>query len=555
VPAELIALKCLETAVAVGFGCCGLARKETDLGTVSGAILAGTGLLGAWRQAQARSGLNSEALIQKLRKELAGQFAWESIGEQEAADFADADLMIRNNLADCIPPMDELAGLITASEELYPRSGALLIVDRLAQRTGSALFSTDGLCRAFALAVTEAALRAAMADDHYSSELRTHMIAALGDALKQLSDKVERGFAEARAQHGQLLDSIPDLALRREIMALVGSQPDASALAIAADVERFARDYRMLLDELAGFKSRDNELQDRVQRAKAALDQGDLAAARHLFDMAVTIARERALAPVRDLAQVLDQQARAAMLASDWQAAAASWQQAIGLLGPLDVDSAESLAWDAASALRAIAERHGDPRAATAAIAHWEALVAKADARGETERAARLQNNLGVALATQGARSGGEAGLTLLARAVSAYEAALRVRTETDMPADWAATQNNLGNALATQGARSGGEAGLTLLARAVSAHEAALRVRTETDMPADWAMTCANLGFAREAAADLDARNARDWLERAAQDLGDALRVHTAEAMPYYHEHTAAALARVRAKIAALGA
>ena len=60
-----------------------------------------------------------------------------------------------------------------------------------------------------------------------------------------------------------------------------------------------------------------------------------------------------------------------------------------------------------------------------------------------------------------------------LRRAIACYEAALRVYTEADYPADWARTQNNLGNAYRNfpSGDRS------EHLRRAIACYEAALRV------------------------------------------------------------------------------
>lgn len=110
---------------------------------------------------------------------------------------------------------------------------------------------------------------------------------------------------------------------------------------------------------------------------------------------------------------------------------------------------------------------------------------------------ATTQNNLGTALRRQGSRSSGDRGIKLLDEAVTAYRAALQVYTKEDMPADWAMTQNNLGAALVEQGARSDGEDGLTLLDDAVKAYRAALEVRTQMDVPVNWAATQDNLGIA----------------------------------------------------------
>jgi len=82
---------------------------------------------------------------------------------------------------------------------------------------------------------------------------------------------------------------------------------------------------------------------------------------------------------------------------------------------------------------------------------------------------------------------------------VTAFRAALEVRTRKAMPADWAAIQNNLGAALQTLGEREGNS---TRLKEAVAACRASLEVRTRQAMPADWAATQNNLGTALQAQA-----------------------------------------------------
>ncbi len=81
------------------------------------------------------------------------------------------------------------------------------------------------------------------------------------------------------------------------------------------------------------------------------------------------------------------------------------------------------------------------------------------------------QNNLGSALTSLGEREEGTAGLE---DAVSAYRAALEVRSREALPRDWAMTQNNLGTALLSLGEREAGTAGLEA---AVSAYRGALEV------------------------------------------------------------------------------
>ena len=82
---------------------------------------------------------------------------------------------------------------------------------------------------------------------------------------------------------------------------------------------------------------------------------------------------------------------------------------------------------------------------------------------------------------------------------MAAYLAALEVYTRAAHPVRWAITQNNLGNALADQGALTEGPAGAALLAGAAAAYRAALEVHTRAARPVDWAMTQENLGLVFE--------------------------------------------------------
>ncbi len=166
---------------------------------------------------------------------------------------------------------------------------------------------------------------------------------------------------------------------------------------------------------------------------------------------------------------------------------------------------------------------------------------------------AGTQNNLGAAKRAQGARLGGAAGAALLGEAVAAYGAALRVRTEAAHPVDWAGTQNNLGAALAAQGERLGGAAGAALLGEAAAAFRAVLRVRTEAAHPVDWAGTMENLGNARVALADNPGcADPQAALAEAAACFEAALRVFDPVHTAFNHAKASAALARVRAKLAA---
>jgi hypothetical protein len=131
------------------------------------------------------------------------------------------------------------------------------------------------------------------------------------------------------------------------------------------------------------------------------------------------------------------------------------------------------------------------PRASTlnAAIAHHDAALRVYTETDFPADWAMTQNNLGAAYRNLPTGDRGEN----LRRAIDCYESALRVRTESDFPADWAGTQNNLGIAYSDLPTGDRGEN----LRRAIDCYDAALRVHTESDFPADWATTQFNFGVA----------------------------------------------------------
>ncbi len=135
---------------------------------------------------------------------------------------------------------------------------------------------------------------------------------------------------------------------------------------------------------------------------------------------------------------------------------------------------------------------------------------------------AATQNNLGIAYADLPTGDRGEN----LRKAIESYQAALRVCTENDYLAEWAATQNNLGNAYRKLPTGDRGEN----LRRAIEYYQAALRVYTENDYPADWAGTQNNLG---NAYADLPTGDRGENLRKAIECCEAALRIHTENDYP----------------------
>ena len=147
------------------------------------------------------------------------------------------------------------------------------------------------------------------------------------------------------------------------------------------------------------------------------------------------------------------------------------------------------------------------------------------------------QNNLANTLATQGSRTEGAKGTALLGEAVTAYRAALEVRTRADHPLDWATTQNNLANALSNQGSRTEGAKGAALLAEAVTTYSAALEVRTRTDHPLDWATTQENIAIAQLAIAGHDScTDPQAALLAARAAVDKALTIYDPDHMSYDH-------------------
>lgn len=111
-------------------------------------------------------------------------------------------------------------------------------------------------------------------------------------------------------------------------------------------------------------------------------------------------------------------------------------------------------------------------------------------------------------------------------RSIDCYKAALRIFTETDFPSIWAMTESNLGNAYCNLPT---GDRGVSLR-RAIDCYEAALRVRTESVFPVEWAATLNNLGIAYHR---LPMGDRGENVRRAIDCFETALRVYTESDYP----------------------
>ncbi|RQH04289.1 CHAT domain-containing protein [Okeania hirsuta] len=110
--------------------------------------------------------------------------------------------------------------------------------------------------------------------------------------------------------------------------------------------------------------------------------------------------------------------------------------------------------------------------------------------------------------------------------AITCYQAALRVFTESTYPKKWAKTQNNLGSAYSSR--IKGNKA--DNIESAIAYYQAALRVRTKSAYPQDWAITQNSLGTAYSSRIK---GNTADNIESAIKCYQNALRVFTKSDYP----------------------
>jgi tetratricopeptide (TPR) repeat protein len=241
---------------------------------------------------------------------------------------------------------------------------------------------------------------------------------------------------------------------------------------------------------------------DRLILEEGALDEAGQTLGRAKDDL---VDRRRELAAEEK--RIVEKQITVASLRNDPEAAASHYVELIALDAdrPASVDEIQARALalvgprprtTSATPSRNLGTRAGDTDALQDAVTAYRAALEVRTREASPMDWATTQNNLGNALADLGARAGDT---DALQDAVTAYRAALEVYTREASPMDWAMTQNNLGTALQTLGARAGDT---DALQDAVTAYRAALEVRTREASPMDWAMTQNNLGNALQTSA-----------------------------------------------------
>ena len=542
-----LTLNCIEplTAICIGVGACALA--PFDAGLTAGAVIGGAGLFVRIREGLRKPGLDEPDIFRRLQKEVLRDWDhWQNTQERrDAVTLADAAMT--RWLPTVMMTREELAATATESgrdDERYPVIAARKIADRLGDHDPEFVAPAPGepepLARQFACEVIERALRAAKNDRDYATFLTLDIAIELGRAiaetftqLKSVEQKMEAGFAAVLARLDSGTD-VPLKAIREQIGRFIELDENASLDAIIARIDRFIPDYRALSRRIEALDAKDNRLKGAQQAAAKALDEGDLEAARRYLAEAAEVKQDRAAEYVQEAAAQFGELAAADLLALDWQAADGNWGRAEAMLAPFDRAGADATVWQATKKLLDHGEIFGARGALDAAIARARAMQARLRDGTDATAFGAWSNWLGNALRTQGARTGGAAGLALLADAVTAYRDALSVYTKAAMPADWAMTQNNLGTALSTQGERTGGAEGLTLLADAVTAYRDALTFYTKAAMPAQWATTQNNLGNALRTQGERTGGEAGlALLADAVTAYRDALTVRTKAALP----------------------
>ncbi len=423
--------------------------------------------------------LNFETLVSSMR--MVALCAADRFDVDQAARDAltEADAAMADHLVSCLPTREELAAFARKPDFVTA------VVDHVAEKLAAhdprfaegALSMAGFDARSFAAAVVQDVITAALANNDYRQSLMTYLQIETLQGVARLEDGMAEILEFVRTQKAGA--SLTDQALRGAIARFIAFQPDASDADVLNAVETFEREYRALLGQVSHITVNDNHIQSLKVAAEEALEAGDIATARIRYREAAKAADDKASEPVRNAANLKSAEASTAVTMLDWQAADAAWEEAAAKLTPFDLTAGEAIVWEAGDRLKQFGETFGQTPALVASERRWRALEIAAVVRGDNERVATMQVWLGTVLSTQGARTGGDAGLALLGEAVDAYRAALTVYTQAAMPADWATTQNNLGIVLWTQGERTGVDAGLALLSDAVYAYRAALTIWT----------------------------------------------------------------------------
>ncbi|MEO0913808.1 MAG: helix-turn-helix transcriptional regulator, partial [Pseudomonadota bacterium] len=228
-------------------------------------------------------------------------------------------------------------------------------------------------------------------------------------------------------------------ALPPDLLKYLASQfdqdhPKGSEAELAGFLEEKAKDYREMRARLDALQATDIRLDNVMPRVKGALEAGRFDLADELLAEAEELhLQERALEPVRQQAAFRVERGNAALLKGDVEQAAERFREGAEILGPFAAEEAGGVANDGGDGLWQYALRFGGEGLVLAVALHEKAQLywPRADL---PEKWGWAENAKGNALRDQGTRIGGADGAARLGEAVSAYRAALEVRTREAMP-------------------------------------------------------------------------------------------------------------------------
>ncbi|MEQ1901414.1 MAG: caspase family protein [Devosia sp.] len=340
-----------------------------------------------------------------------------------------------------------------------------------------------------------------------------------------------RRYVEAVAQSEDVpLDALYGML---KMLGVDASDPGQIEQKLAEGADRL----KVLIAETATIDSSDDEILRLSEFAARAEAEGAISVALEFRNRASARAAELSAAldttqkriddRRRELAATFASNGATAIVAFDFEQAAARYRQAYDEVSRVDLPLALRYQRAEADALQSLGEFKGDNDALDRAIAIYASALKLADKEGDPDNWGALQNNMGRTLRVRGQR---EADPAHLVAAVEALEAALTARTRERVPFDGAVTKTNLGGALTVLGGRRGDNDGLEA---AVAAYRDALEVQSKDRTPLEWATTQNNLGAALQRLGER--LQGTDVLEQAIAAYRAAFEVRSGETTPYY--------------------
>ena len=308
---------------------------------------------------------------------------------------------------------------------------------------------------------------------------------------------------------------------------------------LAQRLTESAKSFERQLGDLAILRSDDNEVEDRYNQAKLALESGNPEGADTSLGEAAELAKARARsvenleAKVREVresrlkeaAQATAQRGQLAMARFDYLAAAQYFAEAAELSPASMAHRSLEYRDQQASALYRYGKEKGDNVILGQAIEAYIFLLQSCSRDLLPLAWASIQNSLGTVFLALGER---EENTKRLEEGLMAFRAALDETRRERVPLLWAIIQSNIGNMLRVLGQRTGST---EQLEEAVTALRLSLEECTRERVPLDWATTQNNLGTALATLGGLKSDTMR--LDQAVSAFKAALAVTSRERVP----------------------